>query len=175
VYNKLGERATLLKEALQKPDGYYSILQCSEETLTVDQVFKIRNKCVFLIQANQIALEKLGMNITCLKRDCCQEVVNQINDIGFNTTINANTLMDWNIDFRKHGKFHHSDIYVISPQGAVDVSLFILNHLVEVLRGELINRIIQSLKEEIEVTGAANAKIDSYNILCSQQHNTYQN
>ena len=49
VYSKLEERVTLLKGALQKPDGYKSILQHSEETLTADQVFKIRNKCVFLI------------------------------------------------------------------------------------------------------------------------------
>jgi hypothetical protein len=60
VYNKLEERVTLLKGALQKPDGYKSILQRSEETLNADQVFKIRNKCVFLIRAYQIALEKLG-------------------------------------------------------------------------------------------------------------------
>ena len=62
----------------------------------MDQVFKIRNKCVF----HQIALEKLGVNNTRWKKDCCKEAVDQINDIGFDTTINANTLMDWNIDFR---------------------------------------------------------------------------
>ena len=115
VNNKLGERVTLLKGALQlqKPDRYNkSILQRSEETLNTDQVFKIRNKCVFLIRAYHIALEKLGTNNTHQKKVCCQEVVNQINDIGFDTTINANTLMDWNIDFRKHKKFQHSDIYV---------------------------------------------------------------
>ena len=49
VCSKLGERVTLLKRALEKPDGYKSILQRSEDTLNADQVFKIRNKCVFLI------------------------------------------------------------------------------------------------------------------------------
>jgi hypothetical protein len=182
VYNKLGERVTLLKGALQKPDGYKSILQCSEETLNADQVFKIRNKCVFLIRAYQIALEKLGKNNTRWKKDCCQEAVDQINDIGFVTTINANTLMNWNINFRKHEKFHHPDIYVANnikptpalfdyfPQAAADASSFILNHLdhfiVEMLRGKLINKIIPSLKEEIEVvTGAADANIDGNNLL----------
>jgi hypothetical protein len=48
---------------------------------------------VFLIRAYQIALEKLRTNNTRWKIDCCQEAVNQINDIGFDTTINANTLM----------------------------------------------------------------------------------
>ena len=138
VYNKLGERVTLLKGALQKPDGYKSILQRSEEPLNADQVFKIRNKCVFLIQAYQIALEKLGTNNTRWKKDCCQEAVNRINDIGFDTTINANTLMNWNIDFRKYEQFHHPDIHVANnikptpamfeyfPQAAVDASFLIL-------------------------------------------------
>jgi len=182
VYSKLEERVTLLKGSLQKPDGYKSILQHSEETLTADQVFKIRNKCVFLIRAYQIALEKLGTNNTRWKKDCCQEAVNQINEIGFDTTINANTLMNWNIDFRKYNQFHHPDIYVANnikpkpalfenfPQAAVDASLKILNNLdhfnVEMLRVELINTIIPSLKEEIEVTGDANANIDGYNLLC---------
>ena len=49
VYNKLGERDTLLKGAIQKPDGYKTILQHCNEALNADQVFKIRNKCVFLI------------------------------------------------------------------------------------------------------------------------------
>jgi hypothetical protein len=102
--------------------------------------------------------------------------VNQIYDIGFDTTIKVNTLMNWNIDFRKHEKFHHPDIYVANditpkpvlfeyfPQAAVDASSFIPNHLdhyiVEMLHGELINKIIPSLKEEIEVAGAANATTD---------------
>jgi len=47
VYAGLRQRVTLLKGALQKPDGYKSILQQSEETLNADQVFKIRNKCAF--------------------------------------------------------------------------------------------------------------------------------
>jgi hypothetical protein len=50
------------------------------------------------------------VNNTRWKKDCCQEAVDQINDIGFDTTINANTLMNWNIDFRKTEKFHHPDI-----------------------------------------------------------------
>ena len=61
--------------------------------------------------------------------------------------------MIWNINFRKHEKFHHPDIYVVAnnimptpvlfkyfPQSAVDASLFILNHLdhfiVKILCGE---------------------------------------
>ena len=56
------------------------------------------------------------------------------------------------------------------PQAAVDASLFILNHLyhfiVEMLHGELINKIIPSLKEEIELVGATNANTDGYNLLC---------
>ena len=139
---------------------------------------------MFLIQAYQIALEKLGTNNTRWKKDCCQEAVNRINDIGFDTTINANTLMNWNIDFRKYEQFHHPDIHVANnikptpamfeyfPQEAVDASLFILNHLdhfnVEMLRGEIIDKIIPSLKEEMDETGDANnTNIHGYNLLCN--------
>jgi hypothetical protein len=59
---RLKQRVTLLKQALQKPDGYKAILQHAHETLNTNQVFKIRNKCVFLIQAYLIALEKMGIN-----------------------------------------------------------------------------------------------------------------
>ena len=94
VYAGLRQRVTLLEWALQKPDGYKSILQPSDETLNADQVFKItRNKCVFLIRAYQIALEKLGTNNTSRKKDCFQEAVNQINDIGFDTTVIAIQLL----------------------------------------------------------------------------------
>jgi hypothetical protein len=64
-----------------------------------------------------------------------------INEIGFSTIINANTLMNWITDFRKQEKFHHPNIYVANnimpkpalfnyfPQAAADASLFILDHL----------------------------------------------
>ena len=115
------------------------------------------------------------MNNTHWKKDCCQEAVDQINDIGFDTTINANTLMNWNIDFRKTEKFHHPDIYVANNinAGAVRVlppsscRFFIVHpgssrpfHW----RGELINKIIPSLKEDIEADGTAEANIDGYNL-----------
>ena len=60
MHNKLGERVTLLKGAIQKQDGYKTILQHSNEELSADQVFKIRNKCVFLIRvgSEQYSLEK---------------------------------------------------------------------------------------------------------------------
>ena len=58
------------------------------------------------------------------------------------------------------------------PQAAVDASLFILNHLdhfnVKMLRGEIIDKIIPSLKEEMEETGDANnTNIHGYNLLCN--------
>ncbi len=175
---------TLLKQTLQQPDGSKAIFQHAHETLNANQVFQIRNKCVFLIQAYRIALEKMGINNTCGKKDCCQEAVILINEIGFNMTINANTLMNWNIDFRKQEKFHHPNIYVANyitskpamfkyfPQAAVYASLFILDHLnhfiVEMLRGELTNKIIPSLKVEVQESAiAATADMEGYNLLCN--------
>ncbi len=98
-------------------------------------------------------------------------------------TINANTLMNWNIDLRKQEKFHHPNIYVANditpklalfdyfPQAAVDASLFILDHLdhfiVEMLWGKLINKTIPSLKVEVQESAvAATADMEGYNILC---------
>ncbi len=118
------------------------------------------------------------------KKDCCQESVILINEIGFSTTINANTLMNWNIDFRKQEKFHHPNIYVANnitpkpalfeyfPQAARGASLLILDHLnhfiVEMLCGELINKIIPSLKVEVQESAvAATANMEGYNLLCN--------
>ena len=58
---------------------------------------------------------KMRINNTRWNKDCCQEAFDQINYIGFNTTINANTLMNWNIEFRKQENFHHPNpnLYVL--------------------------------------------------------------
>ena len=181
MYAGLKERLTLLKGALQKPDDYKSILHHGGETLHSDQILQIRNTCVFLIRAYQIASEKNGMNNTRWKKDCCQEAVCQIDNIGFHSTINPNTVMHWTINFRKEDEFHHPNIYVANniqpkpalfkyfPQAAVELSLFILNHLdqftVEILQGELIDKIIPSLKVEIEEIDA-NTDNSEYNLMC---------
>jgi hypothetical protein len=112
VYNGLVDRCELLRGVLRRPNGYKLIIQQSDEPLLDNQVFQIRNKCVFLIWAYQIALEKMRMNNPRWKKDCCEEAVCQMNEIGFNMTINANIVMNWNIHFKKEEKFHHPNIYV---------------------------------------------------------------
>ena len=38
---------------------------------------------------------------------CYEEAIRCGNVLGFETTINAQTLARWNVDFRKHGNFAH--------------------------------------------------------------------
>ena len=42
----------------------------------------------------------------------CQEVVDKVNDVGFNTTISAKTLSYWNVTFRQQTKFPHPNPYI---------------------------------------------------------------
>ena len=60
VYNGLVDRCELLWGVLRRPKGYKSIIQHSDEPLSENQVFHIRNKCVFLLRAYKIALKKMG-------------------------------------------------------------------------------------------------------------------
>jgi hypothetical protein len=63
VYKGLEKQVTLLKGAIQIPNGYMAIPQHPHEALHADQVFKIRYKCVYLIRAYQIALKKWELTI----------------------------------------------------------------------------------------------------------------
>jgi hypothetical protein len=58
VYNGLVDRCELLRGVLRRPKGYNSIIQYNDEPLSENQVFQIRNKCVFLLRAFEIALKK---------------------------------------------------------------------------------------------------------------------
>ena len=58
VYNGLVDRCELSRGVLRRPKGFKSIIQHSDEQLPENQVFQIRNKCVFLLRAYEIALKK---------------------------------------------------------------------------------------------------------------------
>ena len=67
---------------------------------TTTRYFISEQVCVPDMRAYQIALKNGNEQFTWRNKDCCQEAVNQINNSGFKSTINAKTLMNWNIDFR---------------------------------------------------------------------------
>jgi len=92
---------------------------------------------------------------------CYNEAVKQVNALGIHTTINANTLSLWNIQFCKLGKFLHPNPFVANslrpkpllfeyfPTSSDNCKEYILNHLdhfsVEMLRNELITKTIPKL------------------------------
>ena len=178
----------MLRGVLRRPKGFKSIIQQSDEPLPENQVFQIRNKCVFLLRAYEIALKKMGTTNTRWVKDCCQVAVDQVNGLGFNTTINAKTLSCWNIDFWKRGKFAHPNPFIANgikpkpplfeyfPKAAVDVTTFVLDHLdhfaVEMLCNEFITTIIPALKAEVENSGGSmNRDHSDYNLLCHYSNN----
>jgi hypothetical protein len=100
----------MLKGVLRKSDGFKAILQHGDKPLNEDQLFQLRKKCVFLLRAYEIALRNMGTDNTHWKKDCCQEVVDQMNDIGLDVLINVNTLVNWNSAFRKRQQFPHPNL-----------------------------------------------------------------
>jgi hypothetical protein len=57
-------------------------------------------------------------------KDCCQEAIDQVNVLGFVTTINAKTLSYWCINFQKRGQFAHLNPFVAN---GIKPSLHCLN------------------------------------------------
>jgi hypothetical protein len=183
VFTGLEERVELLQGVFVKSDGYRDVVANSyEQSLSDYQVFQIRNKCLFLLNAYRLALEKMGKENNGWVKCCCREAVDLVNSIGINTTTNANVLAKWNTIFRRNGKFPHPDPYIANgkpkpplfdlfPKAAADASAFILNHLenfsVEMLTREFIAIIIPALKNEVEEDEKEfEENSDAYNLLC---------
>ena len=167
VYEGLKQRIDLFTKVLNHPDGWKEVVDRSDEHLSSHGLYKIRNKCIFLRAAYKKALDVMGTDNGIRWVDhCCKPAVEAVNGLGFTTTINAITLSTWNTQFRVLGKFPHPNPYVanglerkpaifdVFPQAAADVSLFITNNLsnfnVEMVRLELINKILPRLKEEVD-------------------------
>jgi hypothetical protein len=169
VFNGLTARVNILTEVLRSSDGYKRVVSHSEENLLPEQIFHIRNKCLYLRTAYTIALNKLGRDSNNWVATCCQEALDLLAGLGFDTTVDAKRISYWNIDFRKDNRFPHPNLYVANgikpkppffehfPNAAADASTFILDHLdhfsVEMLRGELISKIIPALTKECEDDG----------------------
>jgi hypothetical protein len=72
---------------------------------------------------------------------CCQEALDLLASLGFDTTVEAKRISYWKIDFRKDKLFTHPNSYVANgikpkpvffehfPNAAADASSFILNSL----------------------------------------------
>ena len=53
--------------------------------------------------------------------------VDQVNGLGFDTTINAKTLSYWNIDFWKRGKFAHPNLFSLTCVSSLPMSPININ------------------------------------------------
>ena len=72
---------------------------------------------------------------------CCQEALDLLASLGFDTTVDAKKISYWNIDFCRDNCFPHPNSYVANgikpkppffehfPNGTADESTFILDHL----------------------------------------------
>ena len=126
--------------------------------------FFVRNKCLYLRTAYIIALDKLGRGTNTWVNTCCQEAVDVLAHLGFDTTSDRKRISYWNIDFCKENCFLHPNPYIANgikptppffemfPKAAADASSFIVEHLdhflVEMLHSEIITKIIPALKKE---------------------------
>jgi hypothetical protein len=114
-------------------------------------------------------LNKLGQDSNNWVATCCQEALDLLAGLGFDTTVDAKRISYWNIDFCNDNCFPHPNSYVANgikpkppffeyfPNAMADASTFILDHLdhfsVEMLRGEIISKIIPALAKECEDDG----------------------
>ena len=106
------DRIYLLGQVAKKPSGYKQVVSNSEEYMPEYSLFSIRHKCIFLRAAYHLAREKIGIGKNKWIDTCYNEAVKQVNALGIHTTINANTLSLWNIQFYKLGKFPHPNPFV---------------------------------------------------------------
>ncbi len=169
VFDGLTARVKILTKVLRSSDAYKRVVSHSEENLLPEQNFHIRNKCLFLRTAYTIALNKLGRDSNNWVATCCQEALDLLAGLGFDTTVDAQRITYWNIDFCKDNCFPHPNSYVANgikpkppfceyfPNAMADASTFILDHLDhfsgEMLRGEIISKIIPALTKECKNDG----------------------
>jgi len=89
---------------------------------------------------------------------CCKEAVRKLNEMGIHGTTSARTIQNWNIHFRRNGKFPHPNpniangvkykplIFEFFPEIELDCKEFIFgnfdNFHVEMLQDELVSTII---------------------------------
>ncbi|KAK1743974.1 hypothetical protein QTG54_005571 [Skeletonema marinoi] len=142
VYNGLEKLIETFSTVLQSWQGYVTtnIIQFDNDGgLTHHAIFELRNKCLYLSTAYQIALEELQVGVKW--EDCCNKAASKLAPFGFNAASNGRTIMKWNRIFRQMHQFPNPDPYVanglkrkphifeIFPSAAVDMSNFILDKL----------------------------------------------
>mmetsp|Transcript_383 Transcript_383/g.861 ORF Transcript_383/g.861 Transcript_383/m.861 type:complete len:956 (-) Transcript_383:398-3265(-) len=166
VYNGLEKLIETFSTVLQSWQGYATtnIIQFDNDGgLTHHAIFELRNKCLYLRTAYQIALEELQVGVKW--EDCCNKAASKLAPLGFNAASNGRTIMKWNRIFRQMHQFPNPDPYVanglkrkppifeIFPSAAVDMSNFILDKLdhfhVEMLRDYVKTTLLEQLNEEV--------------------------
>jgi hypothetical protein len=167
VYNGVQDIVTLLSRAQQMHDGYKGLVaNIDRAPLTPIQIFRLKNQCLYLRTAYQIALNKLGRSNNTWIETCCGGAVRKLSSLGFNLTVDKLRLGMWNTLFRRDHHFPHPNSYVangmkpkprifeVFPEAEAMISDFVLSHLdhftVDMLRNEFITMIIPGLKQKAE-------------------------
>jgi hypothetical protein len=107
VFRGLKERVEILTEVLQSCDVYKCIVTDSHKSLLPEHLFYVRNKCLYLCTACNIA----GGDANTWLNTCCQEVVGVLAGLGFDTTFDRKRISYQNIEFCKENYFPHPNPY----------------------------------------------------------------
>ncbi len=118
AFKVLSERINLLTDSIQTVHGYKNIIDGNGEHLSQNDVFSIRNRCIFLRRAYIIAQDSLGKETMKWIDGCCKKAVYECNKLGLNTTISARTVAHWNnILSANCGKFPHPNPSIFTRNG----------------------------------------------------------
>ena len=155
VMSGLEDRIKLLKYAVNTCYGYRKVVVGDGEGLSHNQIFELRTKSMYLINAYEIAIKRLGRGEATWVKDVCAEAVTAMQRVGVQTIKSARTVSNWNIMFRtQRGKFPHPNpniangkkivppIFELVPKFKADCLEFIYqnfdNFVVDMLRDEIV-------------------------------------
>ena len=102
----LNSHIDLLEAMINEPKVLVENVEKTEEDseLTYENMFYIEKKATYLRQAFTIAIEYMPDKTW---QQCCEEAIQELENVGYKTIKNWQTLSDWNRAFRVNGKFTH--------------------------------------------------------------------
>jgi hypothetical protein len=141
VYVGLQNRIKLLSGAISTCHGYRDIVDGGGENLSLQQVFDLRVRAVYLRCSYAVAIELLGEVTQKWTEGCCKVAIERLADVGIRTITFPRTIANYNVIFRTRQKFPHPDplvangikqkplLFELNPKLELDCKQFILeNH-----------------------------------------------
>ena len=113
IEQTVADRIRVLKSVQQEVDGWKKIVYTHDchDACSPSDVFKLRQKSLFLCRAYQLALDKMPFDTW---NDCCQQAIDELSVFGFTLATNSRTIATWNQSFRKLALFPHPNPLVAS-------------------------------------------------------------